>query len=267
MKTPIITAQNLHLTFGRRTVLRQLNLSVGQGEVLAVLGRNGAGKTTLLRACLGLHLPASGQLHVLGQDVGAMSWRDRLRLRRRIGYVPQATAAGSEVMLTIREVVAMGRTARAGLLRRLRRADWRIVDAWLERLDLARLSNRRFREVSGGEQRKTVLARTMVQEPEILLLDEPTAYLDPGWREQIVQLLGQLHQQTGVTAVLVCHELEVLPTACRRVILLTDGTIAECGSPEEILTDAAVSAFYGGRFRVHHEAGRHAVWPAGGGAR
>lgn len=265
MTEPAIEAQDLELAFGRRTVLRVPRLAVHRCEAMAVLGRNGAGKTTLLKACLGSHRPAAGRLRVLGQDLSELAWWQRLRLQRRIGYVPQSLANTSEVPLTVREVVAMGRTAAAGLLRPLGRSDWRLVDAWLERLGLADLAKRRFREVSGGEQRKTIVARAMVQQPEILLLDEPTAWLDLGWREQIVQLLQDLYMQTRMTIVLVCHELEVLPPCCRRVVMLADGTTSECGSPEEILTDITVSAFYGGCFRVRHEDGRHAVLPACGG--
>lgn len=264
MNGTAIEANDLQLTFGSRLILLVPDLAVARGEVLAILGRNGAGKTTLLRACLGLHRPAAGRLHVLGQDVMRLGAGERRRLQRRIGYVPQAAADGGEVPLTIREVVAMGRTALAGLLRPLRREDWRVVDTWLERLGLAELAERRYREASGGEQRKAVVARAMVQQPEVLLLDEPTAYLDLGWREEIVQLLQDLQTQTGMTTVLVCHELEVLPPCCRRVLLLADGTTTTCGSPEDVLTDSTVSAFYGGCFRVRHEDGRHAVLPARG---
>jgi len=258
-----ILGEDLHLTAGSRPILNIRTLQVARGEALAILGRNGAGKTTLLRACLGLHRPAAGRLRVLGKEVWQLSWLERQRLRRRIGYVPQATAAGSDVPLTIREVVAMGPTSRASLLGPLRRCDWRTVDRWLERMGLAGLANQRFGEASGGEQRKAMLARAMAQEPEMLLLDEPTAWLDLGWREQIVRLMQELHEQTRMTIVLVCHELEVLPPCCRRVVLLEDGAVTRCGTPEEVLTDAAVSAFYGDHFRVSHAAGRHAVTPVG----
>ena len=115
MNCAAIEIHNLGLAFGRTPILRIAELTVSRGEALAVLGRNGAGKTTLLRACLGLHRPAAGALHVLGRDMTRLNWWERLALRRRIGYVPQAMAAGSHVPLTIREVVARGRTAIAGL--------------------------------------------------------------------------------------------------------------------------------------------------------
>jgi iron complex transport system ATP-binding protein len=261
----VIEARDLHLGYGKKAILHLPAFHLAAGEVLAVLGRNGTGKTTLLKACLGLHPPIAGQMRLLGQTVSELRPWQRLRLRRRIGYVPQATAGTSEVPLTVREVVAMGRTALAGLFQPLRRNDWQLVDMWLDRLALTHLASRPFRQTSGGEQRKTLLARAMVQQPDILLLDEPTAWLDLGWREQIVQWLEVLYQQTHVAIVLVCHELEVLPPSCRRVVLLDKGTLAACGSPEDVLTDERVCAFYEGRFRAIHHAGRHAVLPIPGG--
>ncbi len=260
---PPIAARDLRLAFGSRTVLRISDLTIPAGRIVALLGRNGTGKTTLLRAFLGMHRPAGGDLHVLGRDMRKLGPWARLRLRSRIGYVPQAMSGTSDVPLTVREIVAMGRSAVAGPLRRLGRTDRRIVDEWLDRLDIARLADCRFGEISGGEQRKAVIARAMTQQPEMLLLDEPTAYLDLGWREHIVRLLGDLHAGTGLTTVLVCHELEVLPPACREVVLLGEGTVIARGAPEKVLTDRAVSAFYGGSFTVHHHAGRHSVLPGG----
>ena len=132
-----ILGEDLHLAAGGRPILSIPTLQVAHGEALAVLGRNGAGKTTLLRACLGLHRPAGGRLRVLGRDVWKLGRLGRQRLRRLIGYVPQAMAAGSDVALTIREVVAMGPTSRSGLLGPLRRHDWRTVDGRLDRMGLA----------------------------------------------------------------------------------------------------------------------------------
>jgi iron complex transport system ATP-binding protein len=183
-----------------------------------------------------------------------------------LGYVPQLLAARCELPLTVREVVAIGRTARAGLFRSLAPADWRVVDHWLDRVGLAPLADRVFSRLSGGEQRKTMIARAMAQEPELLLLDEPTANLDLGWRERIVETIQQLHAQTGITVLLVCHEHEVLPPACRRVILLERGCLAAAGSPEEVFTTERIRQLYGSNLTVIHHAGRHAVVPAGVGA-
>jgi len=163
--------------------------------------------------------------------------------------------------LTVREVVAIGRTGLAGLLRPLRREDWRIVDKWIERLGLAALAQRGFSDISGGEQRKTLIARAMVQQPELLLLDEPTANLDLGWRERIVDTIDELYDSMALTVVLVCHELEVLPTSCGRVVVLEDGRLLADGNPQDILTTDMVAGLYGTGLCIVRSGGRFAVVP------
>lgn len=258
---PAIEWRHLHLHVGHRPVLELDYGRTETGSIHALMGPNGAGKTTLLRACLGLIPPAGGELSVLGQPVQALRGAALAALRRRIGYVPQLLPARSELPLTVREVVAIGRTARAGLGRRLAPQDWETVDTWLDRLGLTPLAQRPFSQISGGEQRKTILARAMAQEPELLLLDEPTANLDLGWRERLVETIESLFVQTRLTVVLVCHELEVLPPACRHVWLLDAGRVAASGSPETVFTPERVATLYGDTLQALHGNGRHALVP------
>jgi len=247
---------------GRRTLWIE-QLQVGGGEVFSILGPNGAGKSTLLKCCLGFVRPRRGHIEVLGQPVAELRGAALCRLRRRLGYVPQVLTARGEMPLSVREVVATGRTGIAGLFRRLNREDWHIVDHWLERLGLGPLRDSSYGELSGGEQRKTLIATAMVQEPEILLLDEPTANLDLYWREQIVAVLGQLHEEHGLTILLVCHELEVIPRCCHRLLVLDRGRPVASGRPEDVLTAERIEGLYGQGLRVVHADGRHAVIPAG----
>lgn len=248
---------------GRRRLLDLDQVRAEAGSITALMGPNGAGKTTLLRACLGLVRPASGQLSVLGLNVSGLRGAGLAALRRRIGYVAQLLPSHSELPLTVREVVAIGRTARAGLLHPLSREDWQAVDDWLERLGLGPLADRAFRRLSGGEQRKAMVARAMAQEPELLFLDEPTANLDLGWRERIVETIEALYAQTRLSILLVCHELEVLPPSCSRVVLLEDGRVSVTGSPEDVFNAERVRRLYGFSLQPVHREGRHAVVPGG----
>ena len=259
-----IDTHDLSVCLGGRTILNGVELTVAHGELLGLLGLNGAGKSTLLRCLLGLQRHAYGAVEMLGQPVHQLSAFALSRLRQSIGYVPQLLPTHSELPLTTREVVAVGRTGCAGLFRRLQREDWRIVDEWLERMDLSAAGRQGYSELSGGQQRKALIARAMSQQPQLLLLDEPTANLDLGARERMVECIQQLHQQTGVTIVLVCHELEVLPPACRRVVLLEDGRVTANGSAEDVFTRARVASLYGAGLGVMHHGGRHAVLPTGG---
>ena len=264
MTSSAIEIRNLTVHAAHRCLLEVGCLQVPAREITAIMGPNGAGKTTFLRACLGLVAASQGEVRVLDCNVTRLSARALAQLRCRVGYVPQILPTRSELPLTVREVVAIGRTGRVGLFRSFRKADWQAVDEWIDRLGLAALSHRAFSEISGGEQRKTILARAMAQQPELLLLDEPTANLDLGWRERIVETIQTLHQETGISVVLVCHELEVIPPECRRVILLDQGRLLASGSPQSVFTDRRVAALYGAGLRVMHEGGRHAVLPQGG---
>jgi len=264
MSDRALSFRKVRVTAGARTILAIDELLLASGELLAVMGPNGAGKSTLLRTCLGMQPLATGDVCVLGQPLAKLNGGALLRLRREIGYVPQMLPARGELPLTVREVVAIGRTGRARLLRPLGRADWQIVDEWLTRLGIAVLARRGFGEISGGEQRKVMIARAMVQEPRLLLLDEPTANLDLGWRERMVETIQSLYEQTRLAVVLVCHELEVLPAGCRRVVLLNNGQVLDSGSPVEVFTTQRIAELYGAGLAVVHQQGRHAVVPGGG---
>jgi iron complex transport system ATP-binding protein len=258
-----IEVRSLTVRRSGRDILQVEDLAVGGGQVVVVLGPNGAGKSTLLKCLLGFVRPTTGAVSVLGNRLPAHSGTSLGRLRRRLGYVPQCLAAQSETPLTVREVVAIGRTGVAGLFRRLTQDDWRIVDSWLATLGLAGLEQRAYAGLSGGEQRKTLIAKAMAQQPEILLLDEPTANLDLFWREQIVETLQRLHAETGLTIVLVCHELEAIPTCSRRLLVLRNGRVIADGRPADVMTPQLIQDLYGTRVKLLAIGNRWAAVPSG----
>lgn len=259
-----IRLKHLVVQADHRSVLQVPRLEVGVGEWVGVLGPNGAGKTTLCRCLLGLQSNTVGRVEVGGRNLADLNESQKRRVRQRIGYVPQVLPVSGELPLTVREVVAMGRTAKAGLFRRLARSDWEVVDRWLERLGLSTLAQRTYTELSGGEQRKTLIARALTQEPEILVLDEPGAYLDLGWRDRLVECISELRVDPRLTLVLVSHELEMLPAACRRVLLLSEGCLVADGTPEQVFDAANIATLYGRSFEILHRHGRHIVFPGGG---
>jgi ABC-type cobalamin/Fe3+-siderophores transport system ATPase subunit len=262
MSRSAVEIDGLLVRRGRREILRLPRLEIPRGELLAVLGANGAGKSTLIKCLLGLVRPTAGQVRTLGNAVWP-SAGGLCKLRRRIGYVPQVAAADAQTPLVVREVVAIGRTAVAGLFRPLSRQDWQLVDEWLDRLGLGSLAGRAYSELSGGEQRKTLIAKAMVQQPEILLLDEPAAHLDPYWREQIVAVLNALHGSGELTIIMACHELEAIPRGCRRLLALDKGILIADGEPKIILSSDLLKAIYGLRMNVIGGGGRFAATPFG----
>lgn len=246
-----------------RALLSIERLEIAAGEFVAVMGPNGAGKSTLLRTCLGMQRQVQGRVTILKESLGRMNAMGLTRVRRLVGYVPQLLPTHSELPLTVREVVSIGRTGIAGLFRPLGKGDWHVIDEWIDRLGLSPLAARPFSEISGGEQRKTVIARAMAQEPKLLLLDEPTANLDLGWRERIVEILEAIYQRARLSVVLVCHDLEALPPSCRQVVILDRGQVLAIGPPERILSDELVGRLYGPNLIVRHQNGRHAIIPRG----
>ena len=264
MSDPVVEIRRLVVHRGGRNILNVEDLTLQGGQVAVVLGPNGAGKSTLLQCLLGSVRPTAGEVRVLGNRVAPRRAVSLSQLRCRLGYVPQVLAAHSETPLNVREVVAIGRTGIAGLFRPLTRNDWCIVDSYIEKFGLADLAHRAYANLSGGEQRKTLIAKAMVQQPDILLLDEPTANLDLFWREQIVAMLESLHTNAGLTILLVCHELEVIPTCCARLMVLQDGVMAADGRPEHVLTPGRVESLYGPRLRLVGQYGRYAAVPVGG---
>ncbi len=238
-------------------------LSIPHGRCVVILGPNGAGKTTLLHCCTGLIRPRRGSVTVLGKDVGSAGSLSITRLRRRVALVGQVLAGRSELPLTVREVVQIGRTGWAGLFRRLGKSDRQLAEQWIERLGLGDLADEAYSQLSGGEQRKVLIAKAMTQQPEVLLLDEPTANLDLYWREQIVRTLSELRGELSLTLVLVCHELEVIPPGTDTVAVIEAGRVRHHGTVDEVLTPTMVSELYGPDIAVERRGDRVTAVPRG----
>jgi len=264
MNVPSIHIRNLSVREGHRIILKLDEVAVPEREMISLLGPNGAGKSTFLRCCLGLQQSASGSITILGHELSQLNQLQLTRLRSQIGYVPQQLPARSEMPLTVREVASFGRAGLVGLFHQLRKEDWQLVDQWLDRLGVLDLASRKFCEISGGEQRKVMIARAMAQSPKLLLLDEPTANLDLGWRERLVKTIQTLYCESSIAIVLVCHELEALPECCRRVVLIDKGMIRATGTPELVFTEERVASLFGSGFGIHHEGGRFTILPKGG---
>ncbi|MFY1595723.1 metal ABC transporter ATP-binding protein [Micromonospora sp. WMMD737] len=226
MTTPVITVAHGVVGYDGRPVLRDVSLTVTAGEVVAVLGANGSGKSTLIRAALGLVPLSSGSVTLFDRPLR------RFRQRHRIGYVPQRLGAGSGVPATVREVVAAGRLARRGVLRPAGAADRAAVTAALEAVGLADRARDPVATLSGGQQQRTLIARALAGQPELLVLDEPTAGVDAASQEAFA---GALHAfvADGGTVLLVAHELGPLRPLISRAVVVHQGGICHDGAVPE----------------------------------
>jgi zinc transport system ATP-binding protein len=226
VSAPVITVTHGTVGYEGRPVLRDVSLTVTAGEVVAVLGANGSGKSTLTRAVLGLVPLSVGSITLFDRPLR------RFRQWHRIGYVPQRLGAGSGVPATVREVVAAGRLARRGVLRPPGRADRVAVDAALAAVGLADRAGDPVATLSGGQQQRTLIARALAGEPELLVLDEPTAGVDAASQEAFAGALRDFVADGG-TVLLVAHELGPLRPLISRAIVVHHGGIAHDGAVPE----------------------------------
>ncbi len=233
--------------------IEDVSFGLNQGEFLGIVGPNGSGKTTLLRAVLGLVTPASGSVTVLGA-----AGRELARVRRQIGYVPQRRALDPQFPISVREAVVMGLYPTLGAFRRPTSNDRRRVEAALVSVGLISLADHVAGHLSGGQQQRLLIARALVHEPRILLLDEPTSAVDVATRFTIVDLVRKLHAERGLTTLYVTHDInEVMP--CVDKVLYINRTVRAFGSCAQVLNRETLESLYGNRVIFAEDGGRRYV--------
>jgi zinc transport system ATP-binding protein len=221
--TNVVHVQHAVVSYGGRLVLHDVSLDLATGEVVAILGANGSGKSTLIRAVLGLVPLSDGHVELFGVP------RTKFRNWERVGYVPQRIGAGSGVPATVGEVVASGRLARRGIFGLPRAADKAAVRAALIDVALADRIGDPVATLSGGQQQRTLIARALAGEPDLLILDEPTAGVDADSQEAFAATLTRF-QARGGTVLLVAHELGPLEPLIDRAVVVHGGRIAHQGA-------------------------------------
>lgn len=235
----ILAADRVTLSYLDEPILRDVSLGVSPGELLGLVGPNGSGKSTLVRALSGVLPPRSGRVTLDGQDLYRLPART---VARAVAVVGQETPAAFG--WSVLDVVLMGRSPHLGRFGLERRHDLAVAQEALERTAVSHLAGRPFLETSGGERQRVMIARALAQEPQILILDEPTAHLDLNHQIEIVNLVASLRDRgLGVLAVL--HDLNMAAAWCDRVALLHEGRLRAVGKPAEALTPEHVRAAYG----------------------
>jgi len=232
------------VTLGGALVVDRVSAEVADGEWVALIGPNGAGKTTLLRAITGL-VQYDGRITVLADDAGTLA---RKQLARRVALVPQVPLMPAHV--TVREYVLLGRTPHLGYLGSEGRSDFAAAEAALERLDLTSFEHRRLGSLSGGERQRATLARALAQDAPILLLDEPTAALDVGRQQQVLEIVDGLRANGGLTVLSTMHDLTLAGQYADRLLLIDRGHLIAAGTAADVLTGALIAEHYGADVEV-----------------
>ena len=231
--------------YGSTTVLDQISLDLPPGSLAALIGPNGAGKTTLLGLASGTLRPRAGTILLDGTDLARVPASLRAR---RIALVPQSLMI--PFAFTVREVVALGRTPYLHPLRGESAADRAAIEQALELTDTARFARRCIHDLSGGERQRVIIALALAQEPDLLLLDEPTANLDVAHQLAILELIRGLNRRTGLTVLAAIHDLNLAALCFERILVLGGGQIAADGPPRAVITADLIRAVYGQAARV-----------------
>lgn len=240
----LLSLDAVRVTLGGREAVRGVSLEVSRGEVVALLGPNGAGKTTLMRAGIGVLSLVGGSAKLRGDDPHALSARERAL---RAAYLPQRPQ--SIWPISVESLVALGRYAHGAAPDRLGAADQRAVDEALEACAMTRLRKRRMDEISGGEKARAHLARALAQHAPLLILDEPTAGLDPAQALSVADILG-VHASKSGAVLFSTHDVALAARVAQRVVLIRDGAVIAQGAPLEVLTPTALEAAYGRKGRL-----------------
>ena len=237
----IVRGERLTLGYRHRVVVRDLSFQIHRGDILGIVGPNGCGKTTLLRSILQLIPPLRGRIE-----------RDPSSI---VSYIPQRDRLDTMLPITALEVVLMGCTARAGVLRRTHTRDRAAALSALARVDVLALGPQLFRNLSGGQQQRVLLARALAAEPDVLVLDEPTAGMDIASEASILALLRGLNRTRGVTILIVTHLLSLALNFATSIMLMGADEIL-CGPVDEVLTEDRLTALYGSPIQLGRVGGQ-----------
>lgn len=240
----ILKGDRLRLGYRHRVLIKELSLEVSRGDILGIVGPNGCGKTTLLRTMLGLTSPLSGFVE---HDPSLV-----------VAYVPQRDRLETILPITALDIVLMGRAARFDAWRRTREGDRNAARRALARVDAEALGQQLFRNLSGGQQQRVVLARALAAEPDVLVLDEPTAGMDIASEAAMLDFLGELNRSQGVTILIVTHMLSLVLNLAKTVMLMDAGTVLH-GPVNDVVREDRLSALYGVPVHVSRVAGRRVL--------
>lgn len=261
-RSPAYDVRSVHFRYQSRGsdaakwILDDLSFRVQEGEVLGIVGPNGSGKTSLLKILARLMNPVQGRIDLFGQPLVSMAQRE---VACSVGVVPQDSQ--QLFPFTVAETVLMGRFPHRPRSRWIGGFGWEsrddiaIAEQAMMTMDIIHLAHRTVTDLSGGERQRTVIARALAQSPMVLLLDEPTAFLDLQHQIDICRVIRRLKDERGLTIVLVSHDLNLVSQYCDRILLLDRGRVVRLGRPEEVIEPEALEAVYRCRVLVDRHPG------------
>lgn len=258
MNDQVLAAQGITFAYDGQAVLHDVRFALHRGDFVALLGPNGSGKTTLLKILCGLLSPRAGRVVWDGGDLAALKRRE---IARRIALVPQELSV--PFAFTVREMVLLGRTPYIRPLFGDMARDRESVEQALALTEMRAFADRFFGDLSGGERQRVVIAMALAQEPEVLLLDEPTVHLDINHQIEVLELVHRLNRERGLTVLATMHDLNLAALYFDRLVLLNEGCVVTEGPPAEVLSKERVESVFGAEVIVQahpaHESIPHIV--------
>lgn len=235
----MLRTNNLSVGYDKKVVVSDINIEVKNGEILCLLGSNGAGKTTILRSLSKLIIPIKGEIYLNDVDIKHIS---RKTLSKKMALVLTNRLLGD--LMTVQDVVNMGRYPYTGFFGNLSKKDLMMVDDSLESVNAIHLKKRYFDELSDGEKQKVLVARALVQEPEIIILDEPTTHLDIKHRLELMNILKKLSKEKSISVILSLHEIDIALKSCDKVALVKNNKVIAYGQPEDMVDENMINSLY-----------------------
>jgi iron complex transport system ATP-binding protein len=240
-----LSVEGLSLGYGDHAVIHGIDLSVLPGKITGILGANACGKSTLLKSMSRLLKPTTGTVLLDGRDVHSMPAKE---LARTLGLLPQSPIAPEGI--TVADLVGRGRHPHQGIMSRWSSADDEAVAFALDTTGTAELVDRAVDELSGGQRQRVWIAMALAQQTDLLLLDEPTTYLDAAHQVEVLDLLTDLNADSGITIVMVLHDLNLAARYCDKVVMIADGEVEAQGEPGEVFTEDRVEKVFGLNSRI-----------------
>ncbi|GMO33703.1 MAG: ABC transporter ATP-binding protein [Termitinemataceae bacterium] len=239
LKKTVLKTKDLSVGYNKKSIIENINITAVQGSIICLLGPNGAGKTTILRTLSSLLSPVAGAVFLDGQNIINIKAQEKAQ---KLAVV--LTEKINMPLTTAYDIVCMGRTPYTGFFGRLSENDHAIVKECMQLTGSESLANRIFLDLSDGEKQKVMIARALAQEPELIILDEPTSHLDLKHKVEVAGILNKLSRKSGLTVILSLHDIDIAIKSCEYLILVKDGKIADFGKSEDIINIDTINNLY-----------------------
>lgn len=240
-----LSANSINVTYNGKIIIKELNLYFEKLEIISIIGPNGSGKSTILKTLGRLLKATKGNVLLDGKDIHRLPAKE---VARKMSILPQGPQAPGDI--TVKDLVSYGRSPYQGFLSEKTDSDRKIIDWAMEETNVKELANREVNTLSGGERQRAWIAMAIAQQPQILLLDEPTTFLDIRHQFEVMELLQRLHERLNIMIIMVLHDLNHALRYSNRVIAIKNGKIFRDGSPSDVITEETLMEVFGIRTRI-----------------